>query len=369
MQSESDPKRVFVAAGGTGGHVFPAAALTAELLKRDYLVHWLTDDRVSSYDEAFLGARIHRVSSATFARKSPVALARGAIQLLTGFYESRQLIKRYQPDLIVGFGGYPTFPPLYMGQKLGVPTCIHEQNAVLGRANKAVLKNIHAVAMSLPQTRGLDGHARTIHTGNPVRPEVIEAADRPYPTMGGHLPFRLLVFGGSQGAQFLSEVVPAAFELLPEDKRNLVSVVQQCRPENLSTTLARYRALGMSIELETFFEDLPQRMAESHLVISRAGASTVSELAVIGRPAILIPYPGALDHDQRLNAEGLAEAGGAWIREQADLTPERLAGDLSALLDEPEKLWTAASAAKSAGYPDAAVRLADLVDELTHNSN
>lgn len=368
MPPDAPLKRVFVAAGGTGGHVFPASALTAELLRRDYAVHWLTDDRVSAYDEAFLGAKIHRISSATFVNKNPVALIRSVVKLLTGFYESRQLIKRFQPDLIIGFGGYPTFPPLFIGQRLGVPTCLHEQNAVLGRANKAVLNKVQAVAMSLPETRGLSDQVRAVHTGNPVRPDVVEASLHAYPPMGGHVPFRLLVFGGSQGAAFLSDVVPAALERMAPEKRGLLSIVQQCRSENLPATLERYRSLGMRIELETFFDDLPRRMAESHLVISRAGASTVSELSVIGRPAILVPYPGALDHDQRLNAEGLAEAGGGWIRDQADLTPERLAADLTELLDNPEQLFSAAKAAKASGHPDAAERLADLVDELTHNT-
>jgi UDP-N-acetylglucosamine--N-acetylmuramyl-(pentapeptide) pyrophosphoryl-undecaprenol N-acetylglucosamine transferase len=355
---------ILLAAGGTGGHLFPAEALARVLTERGWSVHLATDHRVEGYGQDFPAKEIHIIRSATLTR-SPKAFARAMWRLGSGLLQARRLVRRLRPAAAAGFGGYPTVPPMLAAARAGVPTVIHEANAVIGRANKFLAPRVTALATSSPNVGGAKTFAgKTVETGNPVRAAVREAAAVAYPERHAGDPFRLLVFGGSQGARFMSDLVPPAIAKLPASSRALVRIVQQCRQEDLERVTAAYKEAGVVAELDPFFRDLPKRIAESHLVVSRAGASTVSELAVIGRPAILVPLPNALDQDQKANAAALARAGGGWMVEQRDMSPEQLAADLAELIAHPEQLAAAAKAARATGRADAVERLADLVERV-----
>jgi len=357
---------VLLAAGGTGGHLFPAQALAEELERRGIVVDLVTDMRGDRYGTGFPARQIYRVPAATLAGRSPIAMVRTAILLGRGLAAAYMLLGKVRPRAVVGFGGYPTFPPLKAASLRGIPTALHEQNAVLGRANRMLAKGVTRIATSFETTRllGPDLQAKAVLTGNPVRSAVIEAAQGPYAKPAPAGAIELLVFGGSQGARFFSEVVPPALARLPADVRGRLNVVQQARAEDVERVVGAYRDSGIRADVAAFFRDLPQRMAAAHLVIARSGASTVAELTVIGRPSILVPLPHALDNDQLQNATRLAESGAAWCIEQKDLSPERLAGDIGILLGDPDRLPAAAAAAKQLGRPDAVGRLADLVEEL-----
>jgi len=350
-----------LAAGGTGGHLFPALALREVLLKRGWAAHVATDPRVGELIEGVPSAETHRIPSATISGRSPVAIARAVATLGQGALRSRALLREIRPGIVVGFGGYPTVPPLLAAKLAGIPIAVHEQNAVLGRANRLILRIGAILATGFPHPRGSEKARGVEYVGNPVR-KAIMASVRPYLAPTAREPFRLLVFGGSQGARVFSGLVPGALTELPEAKRRSIRVVQQARPEDLESTRAVYAGIGVEAEVEPFFTDMGERLAAAHLVICRAGASTVAELAVVGRPAILVPYPHALDHDQAENARSLAEAGGGWLMKEADLTTSTLARRLAALMDWPEQLQAAAEAAKAQGRQDAAERLADLVE-------
>ena len=351
-------------AGGTGGHLFPAEALATALRARGWTVHLATDERVEAYGKEFPAEAVHLIPSATIT-KSPVAAARAVLRLGRGYLAARSLVRRLKPAAAVGFGGYPTLPPMLAATRAKVPTVIHDANAVLGRANRFLAGRVTAIATSVPKVGGADMFvARIVETGNPVRPAVVAAAGAAYPALGPGDPFRLLVFGGSQGARFMSDLVPPGVAALPEAIRRRLSVTQQCRPEDMERVAAAYRDLGVAADLQPFFRDMPARIAASHLVVSRSGASTVSELSVIGRPAIMVPLPHALDQDQKANADVLARVGGGWMVEQREMTPARLAQDLADLIEHPARLAEAAEAARRVGRPDAVDRLADLVERV-----
>ncbi len=357
---------VMLAAGGTGGHLFPAFALAQELGRRTVPVDLVTDMRGDRYGADFPARAVYRVPSATLVGRSPYAAAETAWMLMRGIAAAFKLLGQVRPGAVVGFGGYPAFPPLVAAKLRKIPTALHEQNAVLGRANRMLAKRVTAIATSFDHTRHLDGPAlaRARLTGNPVRDQVIEWSAQDYHAPGRDGPFSLLIFGGSQGARFFSDTLPPALALLPAEIRASLFVVQQCREEDLARVELAYREAGVRSHLATFFPNLPEEMAKAHLVIGRAGASTVAELTVMGRPAILVPLPHSIDNDQLQNATRLAESGAAWCIEQKELTPERLASALSRLLGSPETLAQAADAAKRQGRPDAVARLADLVEEL-----
>ncbi len=264
-----------------------------------------------------------------------------------------------------GFGGYPTVPPMLAAARAKVPTIVHDQNAVLGRANRFLAKRMTTIATAFDRVKGAEEFVhRVVETGNPVRAAVLDAAKVPYPERQADEPFNLLVFGGSQGARFLSELMPSTVRKLAKEIVSQLRITQQCRPEDLDRVARTYKQAGVAAELRPFFDDMPSRIAQSHLVVSRSGASTVAELAVIGRPAIMVPLPHALDQDQKANAAILARAGGGWMVEQRDMSADRLAGDLGELIAHPERLAAAAAAAKSVGRPDAVERLADLVERV-----
>ncbi|MDB5511097.1 MAG: UDP-diphospho-muramoylpentapeptide beta-N-acetylglucosaminyltransferase [Enterovirga sp.] len=357
---------VLLAAGGTGGHLFPAESLATALAKLDVRVVLATDGRVGDIAASFPAERVIEIPSATPSGGSLLSKGLAALKLGRGVLSALSAVRSLRPDCAVGFGGYPTVPPIFAAATLKVPTIIHEQNGVIGRANKFLLGRVSAVATGFAAVKGLpDGMAgRIYHTGNPVRPAVLAAAKVPYEALAAGVRLRLLVFGGSQGARVMSEIVPRALASLPAEARARLEVVQQARAEDLQAVRSTYAAAGIAASVEPFFKDLPARMAAAHLVIGRSGASTVAELAAIGRPAILVPLPGALDQDQAENARSLEAIGAATVVRQPEFTSERLAAEIAARLADPASLTRAATAAKSAGVLDAAERLAALVMSL-----
>ena len=357
---------IVLAAGGTGGHLFPAQALAEELQRRGYEIHLITDSRVREFGSEFPAARIYDVPSATISLNSPWKLPGRAWRLMRGYSISKTILLQLRPRAVVGFGGYPSFPPIAAAARLRLPIVIHEANAVLGRANKAFAGRAALIASSFPVIAnlppGLRGKVQL--TGNPVRSQVLKLAGAPYDMPAAERAFSILVFGGSQGAQFFSEIMPPAVAELPGAVRRTLKITQQCRPENIEAVKAKYEELGIEHDVAPFFNDLPKRMAGAHLVICRSGASTIAELSVIGRPAILVPLPHSVDSDQLRNAESFAAAGGGWLLQQSELTAASLAAALMHLRYQESELADAAEAALEQGRPDAAVRLADAVTSL-----
>ena len=354
---------ILLAAGGTGGHLFPAEALAHELKARGWSVELVTDDRAGRYAGSFPADHVHAVRSATIGAKNPVALVKAFWRIWSGVREASALFQKIKPAAVVGFGGYPTLPPLYAATRRGLPTMVHEQNAVMGRANRALAGRVTAIAGGFLVAGGSQA-TKTVVTGNPVRPAIIEAARTPYAAPVADGEFRLLVFGGSQGAQFFSEAIPPAIAALSEAERRRLKVTQQARSEDEAAVRQAYAALGVAAEIAPFFNDMAARLAAAHLVISRSGASTVSEIGVVGRPALLVPYPYALDHDQAANAATLAAAGGAEVHAQSTLSTERLTALIGGLMRDPARLAAMAAAARSAGRPDATRLLADLTEAI-----
>jgi UDP-N-acetylglucosamine--N-acetylmuramyl-(pentapeptide) pyrophosphoryl-undecaprenol N-acetylglucosamine transferase len=352
---------VLVAAGGTGGHLFPAEALAAVLIKRGVGVHLATDHRAERFGGAFAEDSVHVIASATLRARNPIALTRTATMLGLGLLQARALIRRLKPAAVIGFGGYPTIPPVLAAAWRGVPSLIHDANAVIGRANRLLAPRVTAIATTFPDVFKDRPNlaAKATLTGNPVRAAVVAAAAAPYQAPSDNL--RLIIFGGSQGARIMADIVPDAIGRLDTGLRARLHVVQQAREEDLSRVRQVYAGYAVAAEIEPFFPDLPARMAASHLVISRSGASTVAELAAIGRPSILVPLPHAIDQDQFANAGVLERAGGALRLRQDEFTPERLVNEIAALAAAPQRLAAMAAAAKSVGRLDAADRLADLV--------
>ncbi len=350
-------------AGGTGGHLFPAMALAEELGRRGHVVDLMTDHRVVSYGEEFPARAIHVVPAATPSIRNPVQLVHAGATITGGVAVAVSKLRSIKPSAVIGFGGYPTFPPFVAARLLRIPGILHEANAVMGRANRALARLASALALTFEETQFAESFAgeRRV-TGNPVRDRVRAMADQPYPALGLDGPVRLLVFGGSQGARAFADLVPPAIAQLPEALRHRLIITQQARSEDLDRVAEAYRQAKVNVELSSFFTDLPERMAKSHLVIARSGASTVTELCVMGRPAILVPLPGALDADQKNNALILDGAGGGWLAEQATLSPLSLATRLGGLIGAPQALQDAARAAKALGRPDAVERLADLAE-------
>lgn len=353
-------------AGGTGGHLFPALALAEELRRRGHIIQLMTDYRVESYGGRFPAREIHIVPSATPSLRNPVKFVLAGFRIVWGIAIAWRKLGRIKPDAVVGFGGYPVFPPFVAAALRRTPGLLHEQNAVMGRANRALARFAGAIATSFSVTRFAEAYEKKITlTGNPARDQVRAAADQSTytpPQDGGAL--RLLVFGGSQGARAFSDLVPPAIALLPESLRKRLEIVQQCRPEDLERVAALYREMRVNVTLESFFTDLPERMMSRHLVICRSGASSVAEIGVLGVPAIFIPLPGSIDADQKANATAFARAGAGWLVEQANISPQSLANQLEDLFNAPQRLQEAAIAAKAQGRPDAVARLADLAETV-----
>jgi UDP-N-acetylglucosamine--N-acetylmuramyl-(pentapeptide) pyrophosphoryl-undecaprenol N-acetylglucosamine transferase len=352
-----------LAAGGTGGHMIPAHALAEELLARGHRVALITDDRGARIPGLFDHAQVHILPAGRLAG-GPVGWLKAVKAIHTGRAMALRLYETFLPSAVIGFGGYPAFPALLAARRDRIPTLIHEQNAVLGRVNRLMASRVDAICTAYGEVERLPANAgERVHlVGNPVREEVLALRDQPFPALDGDSIFRLLVIGGSQGASILSEVVPEALGLLPEHFRRRLQVTQQCREEDIERVRERYQTLGIPADLATYMEDLPQRLGWSHLVIARAGASTIAELTAAGRPAILVPLPSATDDHQTYNAREMARAGGARLIPQAKFTPVELAKQMQKLGLEPGALANAAERAKRAGRPDAAKDLADLVE-------
>lgn len=364
------PGVIVLAAGGTGGHVMPAQALAAELRRRGRAVAVMTDVRGEKFRAGFGDVPFAVIPAGAFAGRGPLAKIRAVLDILRGTIAARRLLKRWDAVAVVGFGGYPTLPPMLAAVSRRLPTCLHEQNAVLGRVNRVMAPRLSALAVSFARTLGLSPRdaARAVFTGNPVRPEIVAIAAKPYAEPAADGLFRLLVLGGSLGARVMSEVVPAALALLPPALKSRLQVTQQARDEEAVEVAARYRAEGIAAELAPFFTDVPSRLDWAHLVIARAGASTVAELAAAGRPSILVPLPSAADDHQTVNAAALVDAGAAFAVAQGDFTPAELAKRLQRLVTVPSRLTEAAQAARGQARIDAAERLADLVEGLCRDS-
>lgn len=363
MTQRSGTPLVLVAAGGTGGHLFPAESLSEALKRRGVAVALATDHRARRLGGRFPALATYVIPSATLRGRDPLSVATTAATLAVGVAKAALLLFRIKPVAVVGFGGYPSVPPVLAAILLRIPTLIHEQNGVMGRANRFLARRVSAIATGFPgimdQDRELAAKATCI--GNPVRPAVAAAAAIPYDMPATMVPFRLVVFGGSQGASIMADIVPSAIERLEPHLQMRMKIVQQAREEDLDRVRKVYARLQIEAEVAPFFADLPARMAASHLVVARSGASTVAELAAIGRPSLLVPLPHALDHDQTANAAVLEKAGGAIRISQSELSPARLAVEIAGLAGAPDMLAAMAKAARSVGTLDAADRLADLV--------
>ncbi|MBT9382585.1 undecaprenyldiphospho-muramoylpentapeptide beta-N-acetylglucosaminyltransferase [Pseudooceanicola sp. CBS1P-1] len=352
-----------IAAGGTGGHMFPAQSLAEQMLARGWRVRLSTDARGARYAGGFPAAvEVEELSSATFARGGLIAKAGVPLRIAGGVLAAVGRMMRERPAAVVGFGGYPAIPAMAASTLLKIPRMIHEQNGVLGRVNELFAKKVDRVACgtwptTLPQ--GVEGVA----TGNPVRAAVHERAGAAYIAPGAY-PMSILIMGGSQGARILSDVVPEAIAGLRPELLQYVRISHQARPEDLERVTAFYEGKGISADVQPFFHDVPARLSEAQLVITRSGASTVADLSVIGRPAILVPFAAAASDHQTANARGLVEAGAAIMIPENQLTAETLSEQIALVLDNPQGAEQMARAALSQGRPDAAETLADMVEAL-----
>lgn len=360
---------VVLATGGTGGHVFPAEALAAELAARGYRLALFTDRRGGNYTGVLGDLDTYRIRAGGVAGKRILALLQSGPELAIGLVQARTLLRKLSPSAVIGFGGYASVPTMLAACLSGLPTAIHEQNAVLGRANRLLAPWVARIATCFDPVGGVPtgALAKLTMTGMPVRQAIIDGQEMPYPAIDDDGEFRLLVIGGSQGARVLSDVVPAAMAMLPAGLRARLRVVQQCRPEDLDRVRSAYQNAQIKAELASFFNDIPQRLAAAHLVIGRAGASSVAEVTTVGRPSILVPYPFATDDHQARNAHAVDAAGAGWVLPQTAFTPDALARRIESLIGMPVVLERTAANAKTLGRPKAVKALADLVVGLIPN--
>ncbi len=366
MSARADAKHIVLAAGGTGGHIFPAIAVAEELLARGYRVSLVTDKRGKGFGNRLEDVALYRIS-ASGVGGGLAAKLRGAASIGVGILQARRLFARLKPACVVGFGGYPSVPTMVAATSRGLPTVIHEQNAILGRANRLVAPKVDVIATSFPKTAGISERDvdKLVLTGNPVRGSFREVREQAYPTIGPNGEgVKLLILGGSQGARVLSDVVPEAIASMPPALRSRFSITQQCRSEDLERVRAAYESVGTNATLSDFFDDVPDRLAAAHIVVARSGASTVAELAETGRPAILVPYPHATDDHQTANALAMESLGGAWPIPESAFTVESLTIKLENFVNFPSKLIDAAEAIKRAGGLNAARRLADRIAQI-----
>lgn len=356
---------LLIAAGGTGGHMFPAQALAEAMLAKGWRVKLSTDARGARYTGAFPDAvQIEEVKSATFARGGPLAKLLVPFKIIGGIMSARSAMSKDKPAVVVGFGGYPSIPAISAATWMSLPRMIHEQNGVLGRVNRVFAAKVNKVACGTWPTdlpEGVEG----IYTGNPVRSAVLDKAAAPYVAPEGDV--SLLVIGGSQGARILSDVVPAAIAALPADLRGRITVSHQARGEDETRVKAFYQEAGITADVQPFFSDVPERMERAQLVISRSGASSVADVTVIGRPAILVPFAAATGDHQTANARGVVEAGGAVALSENQFTVDAVATAITDILTQPARAHDMAQAALSIGRPDATERLVALVEELAHS--
>ncbi len=355
---------IVLAAGGTGGHVFPAEALARELLVRGQRPVLVTDKRGGTYGGALAEIETRYVRAGAIAGQGALGRVRSMASLGLGALQAFTVLGELKPLVVVGFGGYPSVPTMIVASRRGIPTVIHEQNAVLGRANRFLAPRVDRIATSLGAAI-VEGAlaAKAVHTGMPARPAIVAKRTSPYAAPEADGPVRILVLGGSQGAHVFSEVIPEAVAVLPEGLRKRLRIAQHCRAEDLDEVAAAYNKLGVTAETSAFFDDVPERLVAAHLLIARAGASTIVELMTVGRPALLVPYPFAADDHQTANARAVEAMGAGWMMPQDSFSAASLADRLGALTAAPAQLEKAASAARAAARTDAAARLADVVME------
>lgn len=356
-----------LAAGGTGGHMVPAHAVAEELIARGHRVALVTDERGAKIPNLFKQAQVH-VLPAGRLTGNPRGWAKGIKAILEGRAMARRLYETFEPTAVVGFGGYPALPALLAALKDGIPTAIHEQNAVLGRVNRLIARKVSAIAIAYPDVEKLpDRYAGKVHlVGNPVREEVLALRDEEFPALTDESVFRVLVTGGSQGATVLSSVVPSGLALLPLSLRRRLQVTQQCREEDIEKVRATYAEMEIPADLSTYISDMPEKLSWAHLVIGRAGASTLAELTTAGRPAILVPLPSAMDDHQTANVREMVACGGARSIPQSQFTPVELAKQMQKMAMEPGAMQNAARRARSCGRPNAARDMADLLESIGH---
>lgn len=354
-----------LAAGGTGGHMIPAHAVAEELMARGHHVALVTDERGAKIPGIFKDAAVH-VLPAGRMQGGPLGWVKGLRGILAGRDMARRMYETFKPSVVVGFGGYPALPALLGALKDGIPTAVHEQNAVVGRVNRYLAGRVNAIATAYPDVERLKPkyQAKVHLVGNPVREEVLSLRDEEFPALTDESVFRLLVTGGSQGANILSQVVPEGLSLLPISLRRRLQVTQQCRAEDIERVRATYAEMEIPADLATYINDIPEKLSWAHLVIARAGASTLAELTVAGRPAILIPLPSAMDDHQTANVRELVEAGGARSIPQSRFTPVELAKQMQKMAMEPGALQNAARRAWNCGRPNAARDMADLLESI-----
>jgi len=369
MESNANPDHcpatVVLTAGGTGGHIFPAEALAESLVMRGIRVVLITDKRFANFSTGIFS----RTEVCTVIAGAPSLSLKGlwrAFKLLAGIGQAASHLKKLQPAAVVGFGGYPSFPAMIAARILGIPSILHEQNAILGRANRVLAKTVVKLATSFPETRntGRKAAAKVVYVGNPVRAAVRSLYNEPYPHLDGSDPMKILVLGGSQGASIFSQVVPAAIASLPSALRSRIYIMQQCRREDLDVTRDAYKQLGVTADLASFFSDVPARLKQAHLVISRAGASSITECAVAGRPSILVPLPTAMDNHQAANASALEKAGGTIVIPQLQFTAAALAERIESFASVPASLTRMSDNARKVSVPDAAEKLMALVLQI-----
>lgn len=346
--------------------MFPALALMDELIERGHRVTLITDKRGLKYRNMFKEIKIYEVESASFAGKGIFGKIASIPKIISGIFEARSILKMIMPGAVIGFGGYPAFPTIKAALSLNIPTCLHEQNAVLGKVNRHLAKSVDAVALSFEDTKKVKWHNYNYVavTGNPVRKEIVDIGDLYYPTVGDDKIFRILVIGGSQGAKIFSEVVPQAVSTLPRASQRRLQITQQCREDDIEAVRELYSDTKIAVDLTTFIDDLPNCLRWAHLVIGRAGASTISELSTAGRPGILVPYPQATDNHQMENAKELVSTGGAWLYQNHEFNAKTLAKILQRMARHPNEVWKAAEQSRKIGKPYAAKDLADLVERL-----
>lgn len=358
-------KKILISAGGTGGHIFPAEALAKDLIGRGYHVSLATDKRGAQYDNFAGGIPTYILKSGGL-KAGILSKVTTALSLAVGVVQAKLLLKKLEPQVVVGFGGYPSFPAVYAAQKKNIPTILHEQNAILGKANVYLAPKADRIALPLNNVAGINDEdkIRSVVIGNPVRTEIAALYNEPYPAIEQDGLLKVLVLGGSLGAHVFSDVIPDMVDKLADHYKSRLEIVQQCRAEDIDKVRERYRKAGVKADLEVFFDDVAARLAECHLVISRSGASTVAEVTTAGRPAIFVPYPHHKDQQQKRNADAVFDAGGAWVMTEDGFNADTLQARMEAFLQSPETLFTAAESARACGRPDAARRLGNLVTAL-----
>jgi len=362
---------ILISAGGTGGHMSPASALASDLIKRGVRAELVTDVRGAKYIGMFPEVPVHILKSGT-AHSGILGKVKGAINLASGIIRGLALVKKLKPDAVIGFGGYPSVPAVFAAQIKGIPTGLHEQNAIIGKANVFLAPKAKFIALSLPLPEDMEfSHhitSKSAITGNPVRPEIVALKDVPYPPLNEGLPLDVFVMGGSLGATVFSKVVPEALGRLSSDKKARLRVVQQCRKADLDEARELYDNSEIkNVNLASFFDDVDKKIAKAHLFIGRSGASTVAEMNIAGRPAIYVPYPYHKDQQQKRNAQSVVDKGGAWIMEEKDFTADALLERVEMFFDDLKALPHAASRAKECGLPAAAKGLADLSLKIIDN--